>query len=1796
MDDHKADRDKAPARRRPARPRAARVVLLPQLMSLAAERAPSADAVTCEGRKRSYEDLDRQSSQLARMLIGRRIGPEGLVAVALARSIESVTSVWGIAKSGAAFVPIDPGYPEDRVLHMLTDSGVAVGITTAEFRDGLPATVEWIVLDDPDTSSAISKLPDDSIAFGDRLSQLRAEHPAYVIYTSGSTGRPKGVVVTQAGLGAFCAEQVERYQLTSASRTLHFASPSFDAAVLELLLAIGASSTMVIAPDTVFGGSELAALIAEERVTHGFITPAALASVDPSGLDSVEMIVVGGEACPPELVSRWGSKCRFHNGYGPTETTIMTNISEALQPGEPVTIGRGIRGVSNQILDARLGEVPQGVAGELYLAGPGLARGYHARPSLTAARFVANPFGAPGGRLYRTGDIVRSTPKNEVEYVGRNDFQVKIRGYRIELGEIDSVLVSHPDVDFAVTVGREIGTGAQILVSYVVPTVGSIVDTAALLEHVGQSVPGYMVPTTIAVIDKIPLTPVGKLDRAALPAPTLEHAEFIEPTAGLEQTVAEVFADVLDTSPIGAHDNFFELGGNSLMATSVTARLSSILGWRIGARELFSASTVAGLAARIEAMPAGDHKSKEIVARPRPARLPLSYAQQRMWFLGQFEASSAVYNVPLVVRLVGDLDTDAINAALADVISRHESLRTIYPTIDGEPVQQILDAGDAAIEIAFAHVDSTELVPNVAEVAGRGFDLAGEIPVRVSLFEVDPSDHVLAVVIHHIACDGSSLGPLARDVMIAYEARSRGESPAFAPLPVQYADYALRQLDLLGSATDPTSVAARQIAYWREALDGIPAVLDLPADRPRPSVQSNRGESLQFALDQGAHEQLYKLAREQNSTLFMVLHAAVAVLLARLSGSADIAVGTPIAGRGDKVLEGLIGMFVNTLVLRTEVDSNISFRDLVDNVRRTDVAAFDHAELPFEWLVDELAPTRSTAHSPLFQTLLVLQNFAQTHLELPGLTLRGVEVETELAKFDLQFTLEEQFDESGSPMGISGSIIFATDLFERETATRFAARFERIVESIIANVDRKVGDIDILDADERALLASYNDTAQPIAADVTLVSLFDDQVVRTPDAVAVVFENETLTYVDLDERANKIARHLISLGVGPEIVVGVAMNRSIELVVALYAILKAGGVYVPLDPDQPAERLAHVVESAGPRAVLVVSADEAVIPASVERIEIDRIALEHVSGSRISDAERTAALRPMNTAYLIYTSGSTGQPKGVALPHAATVSQLLWAQDRYPLDGTDVVLHKTPIVFDISIWEMLWTLHTGAVMVIAAPQGHKDPFYLSQMIERHSVTTVHFVPSMLDLYLATAPAVGASLRRVFAAGEALQSDLADRFAAQSSADLHNWYGPAEVEVITAWKRSRDEQRSAMPIGRPVWNSGVYVLDSRLSHVPAGVAGELYVSGVQLARGYFGRADLTGERFVANPFAVGERLYRTGDLVRWNRFGELEYLGRTDFQVKVRGQRVELGEIESVLLAAESVARAVVVARVDPRVGSQLVGYVVPVAGAVIDVRDLREFVGTRVPSYMVPSAVVVIDEFPLTASGKVDRRALPEPVFEVRAFRVPSTPVEEIVAGVFAELLGVERVGVNDDFFELGGNSLIATRVVARLGVALDARVPVRVLFEASTVEALAVRLERHVGRGGRVALGPRMRPERVPLSLAQQRMWFLNRLEPGSAVNNIPVAVRLSGALDIEALRAAISDVVERHEVLRTVYPAIDGVGVQVVVPTSQAVPDVVPATVVEGELLAAVAGLVGAGFDVTQAVPLRVGLFALG
>nr|AGS49395.1 long-chain-fatty-acid--CoA ligase [uncultured bacterium esnapd4]QEO74981.1 omn6 [uncultured bacterium] len=1722
--------------------RAVPVRPLPDLFAEQVRLGPERIAVEHGAVSLTYAELDDRAARIAGRLVAEGAGPETVVALTVPRSADMIAAVLGVLKTGAAYLPIDPDTPAGRVRTILEDAGPALVITP-----------EWLSENDGAAFEGVEHDP---------------RHPAYVIYTSGSTGKPKGVVVSHVGLSSLAATQIEGFGVRPGSRVLQFASIGFDASVSEICMALLSGATLVVpTADERAPGEPLARFLRERRITHATIPPAALAVMSPDDVPADLAVIVAGEASNPDLVARWAAAHPMFNAYGPTENTVDATWCR-LRPEGRVSIGTPSVNTRVYVLDERLRPVPQGVPGELYLAGLGLARGYLHRPALTAERFVADPFG--NGRLYRTGDVVRWDRTGELEYLGRADDQVKLRGFRIELGEIEAALGAHQHVRQCVVVVRE-DRGDRKLVAYVVPD-GPQPGVAQLRGHLAGLLPEHMVPGAFVFLTDLPVDLSGKVKRAALPAPEVTAGEGRGPRDPHEEILCGLFAEVLGLASVGVDDNFFHLGGHSLLGTALVARIRTVFGVELTIRQLFKTPTVAGLAAAVGES-AGTSRPR-IGSVARPERLPLSFAQQRLWFLDRLEGPSDTYTMSFALRVSGTLDPDALEQAVRDVVTRHEALRTVLREDAEGPYQVILDRPDVPFSVV--RTTKAELTGLVSGACAQPFDLSSDVMLRTHLFDLG-GEQLLLFVLHHVAGDGASLPVLANDVATAYSARSAGVAPQWSPLPAQYADYAVWQRELLGSEDDPASLASRQVAYWAQALRGVPAELEIPADRSRPPVSSYRGGRVEFSVPASVRSRISELARSLDVTEFMVVQAALAVLLGRLSGGTDIPIGTPVAGRTDEGVERLVGFFVNSLVLRTDLSGDPTFGELVARVREGDLAAFAHQDVPFERLVEVVAPERSMSRHPLFQVMLTFDNSDQESTAAAlsdrlGTKIRPEVTDAGVAKFDLLFGFGEQQDG-----GLRAALLYSTDLYDRVTAQTFTERLLRVLDAIALDVP--ISQMDVLALGERTrLLKSWNATTHRVTS-TTLAAQFSAQVRSTPRAPALVFEDTTLSYAELDRRANRLARLLVARGAGPDTVVAVAAPRSLELVIALLATHKAGAAYLPIDPSHPAERNAFVLADARPALVVTTSAapmDGAlVLDSQAVRDELQAL----------DDSPVQSDLLPGNAAYVIYTSGSTGRPKGVVVPHSGIVNRLAWMQHEYCLTSVDRVLQKTPAGFDVSVWEFFWPLITGAVLVIAKPDGHRDPAYLAEVIKRERITTIHFVPSMLQAFLAEpAAAECTGLRRVICSGEALSGELRAQFARVLGRGLHNLYGPTEASVdVTYWPCTSDTGLAPVPIGRPVWNTQVYVLDRYLRPVPPGVQGELYLAGVQLARGYAGRAGLTAERFVASPFAAesaGTRMYRTGDIARWNTGGYLEFLGRADDQVKIRGQRVELGEIESALLRSPDVTEAAVLLR-D---GDRLVGYVV---GTPPPRESLREVL----PEHMVPSAFVVLDALPLSANGKLDRKALPAPEIQVGT-AAPRDAREALLCQVFAEVLGVPTVGVEDDFFALGGHSLLATKLASRIRSVFGVEVPIRSLFEHTTVGALYDALPSETSE--RAAIVRRERPDRVPLSASQHRLWVLHELHGPNPGYNIAAALRLSGRLDHAALELALGDVVWRHEALRTVLVADDEGAHQVVLSSVKPVLEV--AEVSEEQLDAEIVAAARYTFDITAEPPVRATLFATG
>ncbi|WP_342374022.1 non-ribosomal peptide synthase/polyketide synthase [Myxococcus stipitatus] len=1723
------------------------------LFEAQAQRTPDAPAVFFEGQQLSYRQLDERANQLAHYLRTLGVGPEVRVALCAERSLEMVIALFAILKAGGAYVPLDPAYPRERLAFMLEDCGAPVLLTQQRLASSLPAHSAAVVLLDGDVS-VIARQP-----ITPPVSGITAEHLAYVIYTSGSTGRPKGAMNPHAGVVNRLRWMPRALGLDGSDTVLQKTPFSFDVSVWEFFAPLMVGARLVVArPGGHQDGAYLARLIAQQRITLLHFVPSMLqVFLEQPRLDetcaSVKQVICSGEALPAVLQQRFHQQfpqATLHNLYGPTEAAVEVTAWTCPRGPLPssVPIGRPIANTRAYVLDEALHPVPPGVAGELYLAGIQVGRGYWRRPELTAERFIPNPFSTtPGERLYRTGDKVRWREDGAIDYLGRFDFQVKVRGFRIELGEIEAILAQQPGLKDAVVVVREDVPGDKRLVAYVVMHPGHTLDTATLSQALKQHLPEHMVPSAFVALDTLPLSPNGKLDRRALPAPELAAtvlAEYVAPRTPTEQLIAGMFAQVLRLERVGATSDFFELGGHSLLATQVVSRLREAFGAEVSLRAIFEAPTVEALSLRVDATSGAGVQAPAMVPAPRTGELPLSFAQQRLWFLHQLEPASPLYNIPTALRLLGALDVAALEKSFRDIIRRHEALRTTFQATAEEPVQIISASLDVPLIRAdlrglTAEAREAELRHRVGEEAHHAFDLARGPLFRITLLAMAEQEHVLLLTMHHTIADGWSLDVLIREMAALYEAFTSGRSSTLPELALQYVDYAVWQRGWLRGEALET-----QLSFWRQQLAGAPHALELLTDKVRPSRQTHQGASLPLTLSRELSESLHQLAQREGVTPFMVLLATWQLLLSRYSGQDDITIGSPIAGRNRAETEELIGNFVNTLVLRTKLDGNPTFRELLGRVRESALGAYAHQDVPFERLVEELRPERDLSRPPLFQAMFVLHNTPKQDVSFAGLSLHRIATEVRTAKMELSLSLED------TPRGFTGSLDYSTDLFEAETIERMMGHLRTLLESAVAAPTQRLSQLPMLTPSERQLLlVDWNSTSlQRLDSNAHL--LFEAQVARTPHAPAVSFESSSLTYLQLNSRSNQLARHLRSLGVGPDTLVGLCVERSLDMVVAILAVLKAGGAYLPLDPSYPAQRLAFMLQQARPPVLLTQShlADE--LPSQGEMLFC--LDSDWPQVASLPDGDLSPLALADHLAYVIFTSGSTGQPKGTLLTHRGLCNTALAAASALRLEPGQKALQFAAFGFDASVWECFSALLSGAQLCLAPRDSLMPGLPLHALLRQQSITTATLTPSVLAQ---TSHEGLESLRTLASAGEALPAELARRWG--HGRLLLNAYGPTEVTVCASVTPGPVRPES-LTIGRALPNVRLFVLDSALHPVPLGVPGELFVGGPGLARGYLHRADLSAERFIPDPFSSspGARLYRTGDRVRWLASGELDFLGRADSQVKLRGFRIELGEVEAVLSLHPSIHEAVALVREDVPGDVRLVAYAVLSQGHELDSAALRAHLLQRLPEYMVPSAFVSLAALPLTSNGKLDRNALPAPELlraKEKPFIAPRTPMEEIITAIWRELVAVDAVSTDDDFFDLGGHSLLATQVISRIRNAFQVEVPLSDLFELRTVAELSARVEAAARAAHRVQappLQPRASGGSIPLSFAQHRLLFLNKLEPDSPLYNMAVVLRLEGALDASALEKSFNELIRRHEGLRATFHEEQGSMVQHITP----------------------------------------------
>ncbi|MBG5203763.1 pyoverdine non-ribosomal peptide synthetase PvdD, partial [Pseudomonas aeruginosa] len=1633
-------------------------------------------ALILDEQRLSYGELNARANRLAHCLIARGVGADVPVGLALERSLDMLVGLLAILKAGGAYLPLDPAAPEERLAHILDDSGVRLLLTQGHLLERLPRQAGVEVL-------AIDGLVLDGYAESDPLPTLSADNLAYVIYTSGSTGKPKGTLLTHRNALRLFSATEAWFGFDERDVWTLFHSYAFDFSVWEIFGALLYGGRLVIVPQWVSRSPEdFYRLLCREGVTVLNQTPSAFkqlmavaCSADMATQQpALRYVIFGGEALDLQSLRPWFQRFgdrqpQLVNMYGITETTVHVTyrpVSEAdLEGGLVSPIGGTIPDLSWYILDRDLNPVPRGAVGELYIGRAGLARGYLRRPGLSATRFVPNPFpGGAGERLYRTGDLARFQADGNIEYIGRIDHQVKVRGFRIELGEIEAALAGLAGVRDAVVLAHD-GVGGTQLVGYVVAD--SAEDAERLRESLRESLkrhlPDYMVPAHLMLLERMPLTVNGKLDRQALPQPdaSLSQQAYRAPGSELEQRIAAIWSEILGVERVGLDDNFFELGGHSLLATRVISRVRQEQQLDASLKALFERPV-------LEAFAQGLERTTDAVSTiplaDRQQPLALSFAQERQWFLWQLEPESAAYHIPSALRLRGRLDVDALQRSFDSLVARHETLRTRFRLEGGRSYQQVQPAVSVSIERE--QFGEEGLIERIQAIVVQPFDLERGPLLRVNLLQLAEDDHVLVLVQHHIVSDGWSMQVMVEELVQLYAGYSQGLDVVLPALPIQYADYALWQRSWMEAGEKE-----RQLAYWTGLLGGEQPVLELPFDRPRPARQSHRGAQLGFELPRELVEAVRALAQREGASSFMLLLASFQALLYRYSGQADIRVGVPIANRNRVETERLIGFFVNTQVLKADLDGRMGFDELLAQARQRALEAQAHQDLPFEQLVEALQPERNASHNPLFQVLFNHQSEIRSvtpEVQLEDLRLEGLAWDGQTAQFDL--TLDIQEDENG----IWASFDYATDLFDASTVERLAGHWRNLLRGIVANPRQRLGELPLLDAPERRqTLSEWNPAQREYAVQGTLQQRFEEQARQRPQAVALILDEQRLSYGELNARANRLAHCLIARGVGADVPVGLALERSLDMLVGLLAILKAGGAYLPLDPAAPEERLAHILDDSGVRLLLTQGHLLERLPrqAGVEVLAIDGLVLDGYA-----ESDPLPTLSADNLAYVIYTSGSTGKPKGTLLTHRNALRLFSATEAWFGFDERDVWTLFHSYAFDFSVWEIFGALLYGGRLVIVPQWVSRSPEDFYRLLCREGVTVLNQTPSAFKQLMAVACSADMAtqqpaLRYVIFGGEALDLQSLrpwfQRFGDRQP-QLVNMYGITETTVHVTYRPVSEadlEGGLVSPIGGTIPDLSWYILDRDLNPVPRGAVGELYIGRAGLARGYLRRPGLSATRFVPNPFpgGAGERLYRTGDLARFQADGNIEYIGRIDHQVKVRGFRIELGEIEAALAGLAGVRDAVVLAH-DGVGGTQLVGYVV--ADSAEDAErlreSLRESLKRHLPDYMVPAHLMLLERMPLTVNGKLDRQALPQPDASLsqQAYRAPGSELEQRIAAIWSEILGVERVGLDDNFFELGGHSLLLLMLKERIGDTCQATLSISQLMTHASVAEQAACIE----------------------------------------------------------------------------------------------------------------------------------------
>ncbi|MEH2395749.1 MAG: amino acid adenylation domain-containing protein [Nostoc sp.] len=1662
-------------------------------------------AIELEAQCISYQELNQRANQLAYHLQVLGVQADIIVGLCLERSLELIIAILAILKAGGAYLPIDPNYPAERTSFMLDNSQVSILLTKSHLCKGLSLQTTYrFCLDNYEEALAQNPTTNPQ-------SEVTPDNLAYVIYTSGSTGKPKGVAMPHRPLVNLIAWQWQNSTVGSSAKTLQYTPISFDVSFQEIFATLTTGGTLVLISEQMRRDPiRLLKFLNQAGIERLFLPFVALQQLaEVAQMETIipislsEVITAGEQLRITTAIAHLFSQltnCSLHNHYGPSETHVITALRLSGSPQDwPIlpAIGQPIANTQIHLLDSHLQPVPVGVPGELYVGGVSLARGYFNRPDLTAERFIVSPFDKCE-RLYKTGDLAKYLADGNIQYLGRIDQQVKIRGYRIEPGEIETVLEQYPQVRQAVVITREDVPGEQRLVAYVVGNRDApAISLTELRQFLRTQLPEYMIPSAIALVEKLLLTPSGKVDRNALPVPSYEtnQENWVAPQTPAEMALANIWADILGLKQVGIYDHFLDLGGHSLLATQVISRIRDVFQVELPLRCLLESAAIADLTKLIETDRQQIRSTQILPIQPvgRDANLPLAFVQEPLWFLDQLVPNNPFYNVPEAFCLNGFLNVQALEQSFQEIINRHEIIRTTFKAVDGQPIQVIHPSPTFKLPVIDSTTQESQVWELIIQEARRSFDLSEDLMLRTALFKLSETEHFLLINLHHIVCDGWSINVLLKELGTLYTVFALEQTSPLSDLTIQYADFVVWQRQWLQG-----EIREHQLAYWQQQLNGLPPIVSLPTDFPRPLVSTYRGARHFLSLSTPVTKELQELSRREGATLFMTLLTAFQTLLFYYTGQDDIAIGSLVANRHRPELEKMLGFFANTIVLRTDLSGCPSFRQLLHRVREVTLEAYAHQDLPFEELVQTLQPDRTLNHNPLVQVVFNLQNTPRCTWEVPGVTLTHLPFDNKTVKFDLFLELTE------TPTGLVGYFEYSTDLFAATTIARMAEHFQKLLKDIVVNLDAKVSDICLLSIAEQQQFNTWNQTQGDFPQEC-IHQLFAAQVEQTPDAIAIEFAGQHLTYRELNQQANQLAHYLQTLGVKPDVVVGICIERSPQMAIGLLGILKAGGAYLPLDPAYPQERLAFLLNNS--QVSVLLAQQNLIEKVATPNIRIVYIDSEWEALAQNPTTNPQSEVTPDNLAYVIYTSGSTGKPKGVAMPHRPLVNLIAWQWQNSTVGSSAKTLQYTPISFDVSFQEIFATLTTGGTLVLISEQMRRDPIRLLKFLNQAGIERL-FLPFVALQQLAEVAQmetiIPISLSEVITAGEQLRitTAIAHLFSQLTNCSLHNHYGPSETHVITALRLSGSPQDwPILPaIGQPIANTQIHLLDSHLQPVPVGVPGELYVGGVSLARGYFNRPDLTAERFIVSPFDKCERLYKTGDLAKYLADGNIQYLGRIDQQVKIRGYRIEPGEIETVLNQYPAVKETVAIVREDQPGEKHLVAYLClkqqesednssatsqtgqlqqyslpeittqnklannfedeQTVNLVNLLPQLRAFLKQKLPEYMIPAAFVAMEALPITPSGKVDRRALPVPN-RVRpnsqeAFVTPRNYVEQRLAEIATQILGLEQIGIHDNFFDLGGYSLLLARMLLQVQKTFQIELSLQNIFIAPSIAELS--------------------------------------------------------------------------------------------------------------------------------------------